>query len=187
LSKIWFVSSNEHKYGEARRILARMGMGISHHRASLPEVQSHSLEEIALAKAASARSLVGGAVLVEDDGLFIDSLKGFPGPYSSYVFDTIGNAGILSLVRGDRTASFRSVVAYADDSRTAAFKGEVRGRIADAIRGSGWGYDPVFIPDGAGGTFAQIDKDQLSHRGEALAAFARWYGDGRPPLDASPA
>ena len=84
MSKIWFVSSNEHKYGEARRILARMGMGISHHRASLPEVQSHSLEEIALAKAASARSLVGGAVLVEDDGLFIDSLKGFPGPYSSY-------------------------------------------------------------------------------------------------------
>ena len=109
MSKIWFVSSNEHKFGEARRILGRMGMEISHHRASLPEVQSHSLEEIALAKAASARSLVGGAVLVEDDGLFIDSLKGFPGPYSSYVFDTIGNAGILALVRGDRAASFRSV------------------------------------------------------------------------------
>lgn len=184
MSKIWFVSSNEHKFGEARRILGRMGMEISHHRASLPEVQSHSLEEIALAKAASARSLVGGAVLVEDDGLFIDSLKGFPGPYSSYVFDTIGNAGILALARGDRAASFRSVVAYADGSRTEAFRGEVRGRIADAIRGSGWGYDPVFIPDGAGGTFAQIDKDRLSHRGEALEAFARWYGDGQRPPDA---
>lgn len=182
MSSVLFVSSNEHKFGEARRILERMGVAISHHRASLPEVQSHSLEEIALAKAASAHSLAGGAVLVEDDGLFIDSLKGFPGPYSSYVFDTIGNAGILALVRGDRAASFCSVVAYADGSRTAAFRGEVRGRISDAARGSGWGYDPVFVPDGAGGTFAQIDKDRFSHRGEALEAFARWYGGGqRPP------
>ena len=187
MSSVRFVSSNGHKFGEARRILGRMGIAISHHRASLPEVQSDSLEEIALAKAASARGLVGGAVLVEDDGLFIDSLRGFPGPYSSYVFDTIGNAGILELVRGDRAASFRSVFAYADGSRTAAFKGEVRGRIADAIRGSGWGYDPVFVPDGAGGTFAQIDKDSFSHRGEALAAFARWYGDGQRPPDGSPA
>ena len=181
MSSVRFVSSNEHKFGEARRILGRMGVAISHHRASLPEVQSHSLEEIALAKAASAHSLVGGAVLVEDDGLFIDSLKGFPGPYSSYVFDTIGNAGILALVRGNRAASFRSVVAYADGSRTVAFRGEVRGCIADAARGSGWGYDPVFVPDGAGGTFAQIDKDQFSHRGEALGTFARWYGGGQRP------
>lgn len=180
MSSLRFVSSNEHKFGEARRMLRREGIRISHLKASLPEVQSHSLEEIALAKAAAAHRLAGGAVLVEDDGLFIDSLKGFPGPYSAYVFDTIGNDGILALVRGDRAASFRAVVAYADGSNALSFEGRVRGRIADRMRGSGWGYDPVFVPDGAPGTFAQTDKDLYSHRGAALAAFARWYGSGRP-------
>ena len=175
MSSLRFVSSNRHKFEEARRILHKMEIKVSHYEASLPEIQSDSLEQIALHKAAAARDVAGGAVLVEDDGLFVDSLSGFPGPYSSYVFDTIGNAGVLALVRGDRAASFRSAVAYADGSGIKSFEGVVRGRIADTICGSGWGYDPVFIPDGAGRTFAQIDKDNFSHRGAALAAFAVWY------------
>lgn len=176
MSSLKFVSSNHDKFKEVRRILGGMNIGISYHEAVLTEIQSDSLERIALAKAAAARDVAGGAVLVEDDGLFIESLNGFPGPYSSYVFDTIGNAGMLALVQGDRRAHFRSVVAYADDSKIRIFKGEVRGRIADAACGSGWGYDPIFAPDGADGTFAQADKDLFSHRGAALSAFTEWYG-----------
>lgn len=176
MSSICFVSSNEYKFREASRILYRDGIKISYMHASLPEIQSDSLEEISLAKAAAARDLAGGAILVEDDGLYIDSLRGFPGPYSSYVHDTIGNNGILSLVQKDRTAAFRSAVAYADDSNTVVFQGEARGHIAGSVQGSGWGYDPIFIPDGAAGTFAQIDKDCFSHREAALADFAMWYG-----------
>lgn len=176
MSSLKFVSSNRDKFKEVHRILGGMNTEISYHEAVLTEMQSDSLEQIALAKAAAARDVAGGAVLVEDDGLFIESLNGFPGPYSSYVFDTIGNAGILGLVRGDRTAHFRSVVAYADDSEIRVFKGKVRGRIAGAVCGSGWGYDPIFVPDGADGTFAQTNKDTFSHRGAALSSFAKWYG-----------
>ena len=176
MSSLMFVSSNPNKFEEASRILNGMNIEISYHEATLVEVQSDSLEQIAIAKAAAARDVAGGAVLVEDDGLFIDSLRGFPGPYSSYVFDTIGNAGILALVQKDRFAYFRSVVAYADGSKTRTFKGDIRGSIADAVYGSGWGYDPIFIPEGADGTFAQTDKDLFSHRGAALSAFAEWYG-----------
>lgn len=175
LSRVWFVSSNKHKFAEASHILERAGITLSYHEASLPEMQSDSLREIAMLKAASALDLSAGPVLVEDDGLFIDSLNGFPGPYSSYVFDTIGNEGILGLVRGDRAASFCSVVAYADGSQTLSFEGVVGGRISDGMSGTGWGYDPIFVPNGAEETFAQIDKDRFSHRAVALKSFARWY------------
>ena len=174
-SRLDFVSSNQDKFGEVRRILGGMGVAVSHRAASLPEIQSDSLTEIALHKAEAAHRITGGAVLVEDDGLFIESLGGFPGPYSSYVFGTIGNGGILDLVKGRRDAVFRSVVAYSDGSVAVPFHGETRGSISSKARGNGWGYDPIFVPRGAGGTFAQIDKDSFSHRRAALAAFAEWY------------
>ena len=178
-SRLDFVSSNQHKFGEARRILSGLGVTVHHRAAALPEIQSDSLAEIAVHKALAAHRLTGGAVLVEDDGLFIESLGGFPGPYSSYVFGTIGNGGILELARGDRTAVFRSVIAYSDGETTVHFEGAVRGSISDAQRGDGWGYDPIFVPEGADGTFAQIDKDRFSHRRAALAAFAEWYLESR--------
>ena len=175
MSRLMFVSSNRDKFREVRRILGAMNIKTSYQWAALSEIQSDSLEEIALSKVAAAKDVIGGAILVEDAGLFIESLNGFPGPYSSYVFDTIGNAGILALVRGDRRAYFRSVIAYADDWEIEVFKGEVRGRIADAEHGSGWGYDPIFVPDGSDRTLAQTDKDAFSHRRMALASFAKWY------------
>lgn len=170
-----FASSNRHKFGEARRILEPLGIRIRECRITIPEIQSHSIEEISRAKADRAYQTAGGPVLVEDDGLFIESLGGFPGPYSSYAFDTIGNRGILALVGERRDAVFRSAVSYRDGDTTATFSGKIWGTISDSPRGYGWGYDPIFVPRGARGTFAQIDKDAFSHRREALAAFAEWY------------
>lgn len=176
LPDITFVSSNAHKAGEVRRILHQMGIDVGVRTADISEIQHDSLDRIAAAKAVAARDAIGGPAFVEDDGLFIDSLRGFPGPYSSYVFDTIGNAGILRLVTGPRTAVFKAVIAYSDytDSDTLLFTGETRGVISDESRGVGWGYDPIFIPDGASGTFAQIEKDLYSHRQAALGLFAEW-------------
>ena len=176
-----FVSSNAHKAAEVRRILHRVGINVNVVAADISEIQHDSLDRIAAAKAVAARDMVGGPAFVEDDGLFIDSLQGFPGPYSSYVFDTIGNAGILRLVDEPRTAVFKAVIAYSDyahaDART--FAGETHGVISDEARGDGWGYDPIFIPDGASDTFAQIDKDLYSHRQSALNLFAHWLESGR--------
>ena len=97
-SELFFVSSNNHKFTEAQRILSNLGLEISLFKTTLEEIQSNSLSEIAKRKALDAYSKVQKPVIIEDDGLFIDSLDGFPGPYSSYAYDTIGNKGIMNLL-----------------------------------------------------------------------------------------
>ena len=88
-SKLFFVSSNTHKFEEAKRILSKMQVDITLFKTELEEIQSNSLADIAKRKAIDAYTKVQKPVIIEDDGLFIDSLDGFPGPYSSYVYDTI--------------------------------------------------------------------------------------------------
>ncbi len=174
-SDILFASSNTHKYSEVRRILEPFHIPISHTNVRLTEIQAHSIERIAIHKAEQAYGITGSPILVEDDGLFIDSLGGFPGPYSSYVFETIGNRGILNLLDDSRQARFVAVVAYHNGHAPSVFTSAVPGHIATRMQGQGWGYDPIFIPQGAIGTFAQIEKDAFSHRARALRDFAQWY------------
>ena len=85
LSELFFASSNENKFQEAERILTNLGVKVNFSKTTLEEIQSSSLSEIAEQKAISAYELIQKPVIIEDDGLFIDSLNGFPGPYSSYV------------------------------------------------------------------------------------------------------
>lgn len=176
LSDLTFVSSNPNKYQETKAILESFGLRIEFLRHDLFEIQSDSLEIIASAKARDAFSEFARPVLVEDAGLFIDSLGGFPGPYSSYVLDTLGCKGILALTGQDRAARFVSVVAYCDNDGVKSFGGQVRGTISESECGNGWGYDPIFIPEGSEQTFAKTDaKDEISHRHLSLQAFSRWY------------
>lgn len=177
MKSVIFASSNQHKFNEVRLILLPRGISVKQARINLVEIQSDSLEEIAKLKAKSAFALVGNPVMVEDDGLFIHSLNGFPGQYSSFVFSTIGNKGILNLLAGSahRSASFRSVLAYFDGRKMTITEGRVEGKISDAItEGQGWGYDPVFIPSGTRLTFAELGerKNEYSHRRKALEKFA---------------
>lgn len=108
-------------------------------------------------------------------------LGGFPGPYASYVYRTIGLAGLLSLLpgSGDRSAEFVSAVAYATRrGRPRLFVGRLKGKIAEEPRGSGgFGFDPVFVPDGASRTLAELslrEKCAISHRAIALRALGGW-------------
>ena len=171
-----FASSNRHKFAEASRILAGHGIGLSFLECSLEEIQSGSVRDISVHKARTAFARFQRPVIVEDDGLEIDSLRGFPGPYSSFVFDTIGNGGILKLVGTDRRAAFVSAVTYCDTDHTVSFESRVRGMISAGEAGEGWGYDPIFIPDGRRGTFAQLDdKNSVSHRYASLTKFSEWF------------
>lgn len=174
--EVSFASSNRHKFREAAEILAPYGIRLSLLRCSLEEIQSDSIVKISRRKAQDAFARFKTPVIVEDDGLEIDSLKKFPGPYSAFVFDTIGNEGVLRLVGRDRRASFVSAVTYCDRRQTVSFEFGVRGRISASVRGKGWGYDPIFIPDGANRTFAQLDdKNSVSHRYGALKEFSEWF------------
>lgn len=138
------------------------------------------MREVAEESAKSLFRKIRKPLVVEDSGLFIPPLNGFPGAYSAWAQKKIGNTGILKLLAGfaDRSAYFRSCIAYADRKGLRKFCGEVRGTICGVERGSGgFGYDPIFVPEGETQTFAENEtlKNRLSHRSNAFTAFARWY------------
>ena len=186
-----FASSNMNKFFEAQIILAEFGIKPIHYLLDLLEIQDDSLSKIAEQKAVFAYNesrlmkSVGApkpsAVIVEDDGLFIDSLSGFPGPFSSYAFKTLGNDGILKLVGNNRNAQFRAVIAYCDSNeKPKLFESSIAGTISENIQGKGWGYEPIFIPENQTKTYAELaDKNKLSHRYEALKKFASWFNSKR--------
>lgn len=177
LSSIFFVSSNKNKYEEAKHITLKFGLKLTFLKSRLQEIQSDNLEDIAKHKAMQAFSICSKPVIVEDDGLFIKSLNGFPGPYSSFVFDTIGNKGILRLVSKPRDASFRSIIAYCErNDDVHLFSADVKGTISKKEQGVKWGFDPIFIPSGKNKSYSELaEKNQISHRYLALKKFANWY------------
>jgi XTP/dITP diphosphohydrolase len=175
-SDLLFVSSNNHKYKEAKKILDSFGINLQFFKYDLEEIQSHSLKEISLKKASDAFQKCKNPLIVEDDGLLIDSLDGFPGPYSSYVFKTIGNAGILQLLKQDRKAKFISVISFCDKKNLKSFEAKLDGTISKILNRKGWGYDPIFVPKDYNKTFAELtNKNELSHRYKALKKFSKWY------------
>lgn len=176
LSDLFFVSSNVHKYQEAKQILNSFGVRVNFFKSILEEIQSDSFEEIALRKAQNAFSKCRKPLIIEDDGLLISSLDDFPGPYSSYVFKTIGNNGILNLLKENRKAKFVSIITYCDDKTLESFHAKLDGTISSIQKGEGWGYDPIFIPKNTKKTFAELNnKNKLSHRYKALKKFSNWY------------
>jgi XTP/dITP diphosphohydrolase len=183
---IFFATNNVNKFDEARRVLAEYDVAVGMLRVKSVEVQSESLEEIARASALDAFEKCHLPIIVEDAGLFIDALNGFPGPYAAYAYKTVGNQGLLRLMRNveARSAHFESVVAHfsAELESPVCFHGEVLGEIADKERKgnsrSGFGFDPVFKPLKSSKTFAEMtiaEKNEHSHRARALRKFAEWY------------
>ncbi|RLF24381.1 MAG: non-canonical purine NTP pyrophosphatase, RdgB/HAM1 family [Thermoprotei archaeon] len=176
------VTGNPHKVKEASISLREFNIEVRMLKVRKVEIQSDNLANIASFAALEAAKEVGMPVVVEDAGLFIEALNGFPGPYSSYVYKTIGVQGILKLLDGinQRNAYFLSVVAYATpQGRCFTFEGRVYGVISKEPRGSGgFGFDPIFIPnEGDGRTFAEMtteEKCALSHRGKAFRKFGAW-------------
>lgn len=181
--EILFVTGNRHKVEEANRALSPFGLRARMADCEKIEIQSDSLERIAEYAASVAAERVGSPVIVEDSGLFIDSLMGFPGPFSSFVFKTLGCDGVLRLMSGvlHRTASFRCAVSYCQPKTAAkTFEGWAEGSISSCPKGSqGFGFDPIFIPARGGGrTFAELsieEKGALSHRGAAFRSFGEWF------------
>ncbi|HDD68900.1 MAG TPA: XTP/dITP diphosphatase [Candidatus Korarchaeota archaeon] len=175
-----FVTSNPHKFREAETILGNYGFRIEWIELKYPEIQADTLKEIVLHSLKWLSERVEQPFFIEDAGLFIHSLNGFPGPYSSYVFKTLGNEGILKLMEDikDRRATFKSVIGLAVDDKHYTFCGETNGFIAQSIRGALWGFDPIFIPEGVGGlTYAELGdkKNLVSHRRKSLELMASWF------------
>jgi len=180
--KLIFASNNEHKVREINSILGSKiklvslkDLGIND---DIPE-EEPDLEGNAMAKARYVHKLTGENVFADDTGLEVDFLNGEPGVHSARYAgesrDFSANIDKLLKLMGDtknRKARFRTVIALILENKTYLFEGIVNGSIIkDKIGTEGFGYDPVFIPDGKELTFAQMDlkeKNTISHRSRAF-------------------
>jgi len=171
----YFVTSNKGKFVEAQAIfgdLVQRDIGYT-------EIQADTLEEVALYGMKEVVARLQGPVMLEDAGLFVEALQGFPGVYSAYVQKTIGNAGILRLMeeQENRSAYFKSVVAYIQPGmETVMFSGEVHGQIGFEARGKkGFGYDPIFyVGEVSMAEMGLEEKNQISHRAGSMRTLKKW-------------
>ena len=175
MKKLYFITGNKGKLIEIQERVKTLDTKVIQKDLGYPELQAETLEEVAEHGVTHIQKQFNESFILEDAGLFIDELDGFPGVYSKYVFYTIGLAGILKLMENKtiRSAVFRSVYAYAEqNSKPILFIGECKGTITTKEKGTGgFGYDPLFIPDAKSLTFAEMtteEKNRYSHRGKAL-------------------
>lgn len=183
--RIAIGSRNTKKIAEIEMILAGLDVEVVPLPPNSPDVTEDgaTFHENARKKASELAEFLGEYVLSDDSGLEVLSLDGLPGVHSARFAGEHGNDAknikkLLSLMEGhdDRQAAFRCVIALADPGGIIlTAEGSCTGTIAREPRGSGgFGYDPVFVPDGRTETFAELlpeTKNRLSHRGQALKAF----------------
>ena len=196
IPEIVFATNNAHKLEEARQILGTIFGGrlkvlslsdIGCHD-DIPET-SDTLEGNALIKARWVKEKYGYDCFADDTGLLVKALHGAPGVYSArYAGPHCSPADNIELLlknmkgETDREAKFCTVVALIFRGKEYLFEGEVEGVIAEENQGvAGFGYDPVFIPQGETLSFAEMsaaDKNKISHRGRAMQKLARFFESG---------
>lgn len=165
-----FVTGNPGKLAEARRLAGRPLESVA---LDLPEIQSLDFEEVLREKVRAAFAAVRRPLIVEEAGLELAALSGFPGPLVRWMLDAIGAEGIArtALALGEARARAVAVLAWTDGERTIGARGQVDGTLVLPGRGSrGFGFDPVFRPHDSERTFGELsgaEKDRVSHRGKA--------------------
>lgn len=192
MKRIIIASQNKHKIEEIEAITKKFGMMIvSRNDAGIPDVEvvedGETFEENSYKKAHEIMKLSGEMTIADDSGLMVDALDGAPGVYSARfsgegATDKSNNEKLLALLADTpyekRTAKFVSVITmiYPDGDKIVA-RGECPGHIITEERGcGGFGYDPLFVPDGYDMTFAELgseEKNRISHRARALAELEK--------------
>lgn len=177
-----FATSNRHKVREAQMILAPFDIELDTYPHKGVEIQDEDVIRVVEYAAESLSSPNGIGVFIEDSGLYVNGLNGFPAAYSSYVLKSIGLQSILNLLAKskDRTAHFDSAVALKSEDEIRVFTGRLYGTISLTPKGQhGFGFDPIFIPEGETRTLGEIsmeEKCKISHRALALRRMAAWLG-----------
>lgn len=175
--KLKVITSNLGKVKEFREALRNVDIEIEHLTMPYDEIQTSDLNDVVKTGIESLRSRGLSNFIIDDSGLFVDALGGFPGVYSAYVQKTLGNRGVLKLLENstDRGAEFRCCIGCDIEGKTVIVNGICRGYIFHEERGGeGFGFDPIFSSDGKR-SFAEMpleEKNIVSHRGLAVKALA---------------
>ena len=181
LSKITLVSGNKNKAEEVQRII---GIPLEFQDIDIDEIQSMDLEKVASHKLEEAFKLVGGPVIIDDVSFEIDAWESFPGPFVKWALKGKNDPSLILRMLGDeknRKARAKLAVGFHDGEKQHIFIGEVLGAVShEALGREGFGWDKIFIPDGYGETFAEMEpetKDMISHRRNALDKFRDFLKD----------
>lgn len=191
MKDIVFATNNTHKLHELRKMLDGhfrvLGLADIGCHDDIPE-DGDTFCANALAKAQWVTDRYGYDCAADDSGLCVDALDGAPGVHSARFAgnhdSAANNAKLMALMEGqsNRRAAFHCVIALVRRGQEPLFfKGKVDGNIIDQMRGSaGFGYDPLFVPEGWTETFAEVSderKNAISHRGRAVAALCKYLDE----------
>jgi len=175
MREIAIVTSNKGKMQEFKAGLEPLGFKVAQVDVDCDEIQTDTLEEVVKSCVAQVELMGYTDFILDDSGLFLHDYGGFPGVYSSYAFKTIGCKGIIKLLdrEMERGAHFECVIGCSiQDVGRIFVKGSCPGWIDHHERGKGgFGFDPIFVPDGSSKSFAEMDMDEknkVSHRGIAM-------------------
>ncbi len=163
---IYFITGNKNKFAEVQSFLPNIEQLDIH----LPEIQDIDAQVIIKAKLQAAFNQSQGEFIVEDTSLYMDCLNGLPGPFIKWFEKAIGNEGLAELAKklNNNRATAKTIIGYAKtQNEIHFFEGVVTGTIVKPVVKSGFGWDPIFLPNGEAQTFAemgQAEKNKISMR-----------------------
>lgn len=164
MKKITYITGNWAKVKSAKQILEPLGIEVDNVKMKTTEIQADTVEEVAMHSAKEASEKLKCTVLKNDTGLYVEALGGFPGPYTHYVDEKIGENGILKLLENkeNRTAYFIEALAYCEYGKDPiVFKSITKGKIAQEKSGTyGWSWDFIFIPNGCEKTLGNFPDNE---------------------------
>jgi len=184
MTTIYFATSNDHKVSELKEALIGTGVDVERVNVDIDELDAEDVEDVACHKVMRSYEEADEPdelVIVDDTGLYVDALNGFPGSHAGFFLDKCGVEGVLQLMEDiyDRQAEFRACIAAYDPEKDKVytFNGRCQGHIISQPQGDGgFGYDPIFVPKDYNRTFAEDEtyKAKVSHRVRAVEKFVEW-------------
>lgn len=167
---LYFITGNKNKFTEISTILPN----VKQLDIDLPEIQDIDAKEIIKAKLLEAFKYQQAELIVEDTSLYLDCLNSLPGPLIKWFMKTVGNEGLFNMVEklNNNKAEAKTIIGYIKNpDEIYYFEGSVKGRIVSPIGKSGFGWDPIFQPEGFSKSFAELtqeEKNGISMRRIAL-------------------
>jgi len=176
---LYFVTSNKPKVTHARLILDKENILFGVKELPITEIQSISIEEIAIHKAKEAFKILQQPLIVKDDGWFVEALNGFPGPFMKYINNWLTVDDVLNLMheKSNKKVTFQEVICYIDSEKEKTFINKIEGRILDTPEGHDLPFSELCTFRSDGKTMAQSTNEGIDPLDgqRAWSDFANWY------------
>src|SRR3990167_8283134 len=183
MSDLYFVTSNESKYLEAKNIGKSFGVNIVQKNIEIAEIKSIDQDQVIQKLARSAYGNIKKPLIVDDTAIYFQEYYNFPGTYTKFLFKTIGLSGIKKLVKDRSGAFWRCCIAHIDNDDLIIFDGKLEGKLHFSgnkkinISNHDWPYDDIFFPKGFSIPLSKLrtkERLKLSHRSIAIKKLFKY-------------